>query len=164
MENNSKKRGRPSKVLSGCANWKEISQNVWGNGKSNRTMVNRFYFTRAMKACQFGHDTDCLWLANAKADKYRMTILTELGRIDDDCDLLAIAKRLCALKPTANEAVGMIRKFRGVLRASNVDELETALLNTINRWFRRHHGGTWEQVKDAVARVVHDVEVSAAKE
>lgn len=93
-----------------------------------------------------------------------MTILSELGRIDDDKALLAIAKQLCTLKPATHEAVGLIQKFRGVLRASKIDELETALLNTINRWLRRHRGGTWEQAKEAVARVVHDVEVSVATE
>jgi hypothetical protein len=82
--------------------------------KTIRGKQNNLLLLRAMNVI----GDDFPWLCDkGKIDRcetnaLRVTILAELGRIDDDDVLRRIAGQICDRKPTAREAVILIRRFR----------------------------------------------------
>jgi hypothetical protein len=104
------------------------------------------------------------WLVNetaiaaGKQPKLRETILTELGRIDDDAELLTAALRICELRPSTRDAVAMIRRWRGVAtRASSSITLLKILARAIDAYVLRHPDTTQQQVVGAVESLVEIV-------
>jgi hypothetical protein len=97
--------------------------------------------------------------------RIRETILTELGRIDDDDDLLGFALQICALKPKARDAVAASRRFRSCQRkeASALD-LANELINTLNDYLKRFPQMPNEDVETALSTAWEQVLKSGAKE
>jgi hypothetical protein len=113
MENNSqsrdfpkKRRGRP-RVFN-----PEMEAILRGSfsDKTQRGIQNKFYLLRAFRLVQ--NDPALKWLYDKEAETIKSVILSELGRITSDTDLLNMAREICNLKPRTRDAVLLIRAFR----------------------------------------------------
>jgi hypothetical protein len=97
------------------------------------------------------------WLCDPVTQIIRVGILAELGHIEDDAALRALAARICGLKPRTREAVAMIRHWR---RNATAPAGETALtreiLAAIDAYLARHPGTTRREIVDAL----HDAAVA----
>jgi hypothetical protein len=99
---------------------------------------------------------------NAGAGRLRHTIMSELGRIEDAQVMRAAAALVCANKPTAREAVVMLRRFRtGKESPGGAIGLTTALTACLNDYLARHPGTTWQVVRAAVENLADAVEEGA---
>jgi ATP-dependent helicase YprA (DUF1998 family) len=83
----------------------------------------------------------------------RWTILAELGRIEDDADLLAVARVVCDAKPKARNAVRMVREWRLGRPAQPRRDLADELADTIDGYLARHPETPWAFVKESLATV-----------
>jgi hypothetical protein len=95
------KRGRPP-LLSAEA------MAMWGSlmpGATPRTIQNFYYQFRAQGFLK--DDPACGWLTGHGSR--RQLLLSELGRIPNDADLVHVARSICEMKPTAKRGVAMIR-------------------------------------------------------
>lgn len=141
-------RGRPSLFFS--EQWRRQFAALYRETTTSRGLGNKFYEVRSMSLLGFGADSRYQWLANSTTQRYRKTILQELGRIADEETLLVTAGQLCELKPTTSTAVAGIRRVRGVHGKPTSEGLRERLLATINTWLKEFPSGTWEQVLAAV--------------
>src|SRR5262249_24463139 len=98
-----KKRGRPQKMSE--AWWRAINS-VESCHSSHRHRANAIYGARAHMVLK--DDPRCAW----RFQRYRSTIMDELGRVDDDQNLVAIARYLCEHQPTLRQALALIREYR----------------------------------------------------
>lgn len=103
-------------------------------------------------------EPDCRWLMAEGSG--RRTILTELGRIGDSDELVALAKAVCASKPKARDAVRVIRAHRLSLNShgrapavSHTIRLADALCGVINDYRTRHPDTTGQDVWDSLENV-----------
>ena len=134
-ENISKKRrrGRPYSVFTDANDMREMIARC-RDVRTERSVANRLYYHHALSVIGGGRESDLHWLADVCTGRYRRTILTELGRIDDEDLLLDVALDLCQKKPKTVKAVSLIRQRRGVLKPPSVLGIRTALRVSINRW------------------------------
>jgi hypothetical protein len=90
----------------------------------------------------------------AGTGRSQRTILQELGRIDDDDDLIAMARRIYELTPKTREAVGLIRRWR-LQRDGQGEErcLILELLNHIGDCIRRYPETDWATIQSALQAV-----------
>jgi hypothetical protein len=126
-----------------------------GENRSPRHLQNFSYQARAQSLLEplvsthpelrWLYDHEAIWRGEGT---YRQTIVQALGRIDHDDTLIAVARRLCELKPRAREALAMIRRFRKVQKPL---DLTDALRRTLNTYLRDHPELTLAQARDAVA-------------
>lgn len=139
-----KKRGRPR--LLNPEHEKSLRQ---GNSYCDiRTIYNKDYATRAQTVLGIKPnnppDFPFLWLGDfskieigkSQQRGYRKTILAELGRIADDKNLIEAATEICRRKPTAREAIKMIRSWR-LGRASVPITLELILRQAIESYRKK---------------------------
>ncbi len=82
-------------------------------GKSRRTLVNTFYLVRAMRALAA---TDCPHLKDIDHNR-RLHLMYELGRVESDSQIVALAKHIENTWPTTEDGIALIRAFR--LQGSN---------------------------------------------
>lgn len=122
--------------------------------RSRRGLVDIAY---RIRACALLKDiAACHWLYDSEAVKqgddsaWQPSILTELGRIDDDDALIAIAMQVCARQPSREDAIHLIRRYRTTPRPPLPDQLATEILGTINGYIRRYPGTTWPEVHDVL--------------
>jgi len=98
----------------------------------------------------------CRWLCDftdmqrGNDSAWQPSILTELGRIDDDDALIAIAMQVCARQPSREDAIHLIRRYRTPARPPLPDQLTTEILGVINGYIRRYPGTTWPAVHGAL--------------
>ncbi len=114
-----------------------------------RTLQNADYEARALSVLGIKLDNPpdfpFLWLGdfsksgNGKSQRqwYRKTILAELGRIADDMNLIEAATAICIRKPTAEDAIEMIRGWR-LGRASVSVSLESTVRKAIESYRKKH--------------------------
>src|SRR5579872_5774972 len=156
-ENFSKKRNRdrPCTIFSDPDDkreWMRLHDDV----RSERSIVNRAYYWDALMALGEGHEVEFVWLADAKADRFKHTILTELERIKDSEEIRDLAAFICEYKMRTSEAVCFIRDCRGVSKPASAERLEKVLRTRIDRWLDA--SGTPEQIVDVLRRLITDVE------
>lgn len=152
MENISKKkRGRPLSVFHDEENRRQVAS-IFREGKGARTLVNRVYFTRAMQALGFGKEAEFFYLGNTETDRFRMVILTELGRINDPELIRNLARDICRVKMKTAEAVAALRKRRAAAKPVTADDLVHALAMNLDRWLVRE-GATLTSALQAVERL-----------
>ena len=78
----------------------------------------------------------------------------ELGRIQDEAALIAIAVQICELKPkTATEAARLIRRWRVGTKPGSAAQLGQELAEHIDQYRDRHPDTTADMILDALARV-----------
>lgn len=133
---------------------------------TRRSKLNVFYRQRAIGILK---DGDYKWLFDESAimkgtdgkKHIQPTILTELGRIDDDEAMRDVALQICKLKPKTRDAVLMIRRVRtGGLPLGDALQLANKIIHTINQYLHGHAGVTKEQVFDALATAKQSVDES----
>jgi hypothetical protein len=136
---NQPKRGRPYLFFTD-ANDKRECKKHYPDVRTDRTLVNRLYSDRALSVLGDGHKPEFLWLADAQTGRYRRTVLTELGRVNEDDLLLDVAFDLCERKLKTVAAVRLIRNWRGVLKPASLsepelgDEVTHRLRMSVQRW------------------------------
>jgi hypothetical protein len=83
-----------------------------------------------------------------------------LGRIANDEELRAVARRICEHKPTTKDAVVMIRRFRlGRQPKGDANDLTDRLIDLISTYLDSHAGVDDAMILQAlrlVAQVVKD--------
>jgi hypothetical protein len=71
---------------------------------------------------------------------------------------------ICERKPTARQAVVILRRFRtGKQSPGDVLSLIVALERCLNEYLAKHPGTTWQMVRAAVQAVAGEVEEAAAE-
>lgn len=137
-----RKPGRPRKF---SADIEAISDAIglFTDSKTRRNRLNILHRQRALSV--MGNNAEGLtWLFDKEgfqrgSVKIKQGILSELGRIDDDESLIAIARQLCELKPTTREAVAMVRRWRlGKDGVGSAPDLAQAMLNAYNDYLMRY--------------------------
>lgn len=159
MENFSETRkgGRPKRITSELRRVVDFA--VGNPNATERTRHNKLFQMRAMNA--LGLDVDnppaaYLWIWGRPHvprhgdHKVKWTVLAELGRIEDDDTLRAVAARVCELKPKTREAVQMIRRFRVGLPQGSALDLANAVIKAINDYMNSHGGLTPDDIRDAL--------------
>jgi hypothetical protein len=154
-----KKRGRPR--LLNPEDEKTLRQ-----GKAycdNRTIQNEHYASRASLILGIKLDNPpefpFAWLGdNSKIKRgfsqrrgYRLSILAELGRIDDEMNLIEAATAICKRKPTAQEAIKMIRGWRLQRAAAGSLTLEETLRKAIQRYRGNNPDITNDEIYDTTS-------------
>jgi hypothetical protein len=140
-----KKRGRPRAFPDGLlAHYRGLFPDV----RSGRHRQDLVYRGRAMHV--LGDDPEVYWLYNQPAVEagqvsansvagFRTCILAALGRIEDEADLRAVARQVCAVKPGTKEAVALIRRWRtGKAPPARALGLAAAIEGAIHRYARSH--------------------------
>jgi hypothetical protein len=159
------KRGRPPGWMYGAVARKYRREfGIYARDLTERGRQNKDRRQSALRVILEAKDARLNWLvddaaiAAGKQPKLPETILTELGRIDDDHELLTAALRLCELRPSAREAVAMIREWRGTAtRAPSAVALTKILARAIDTYLLRHPETTQQQVAAAVENLVEIV-------
>ena len=153
-----KKRGRPR--LLHPEHEKSLRQ---GNSYCDiRTIYNKDYATRAQTVLGIKPnnppDFPFLWLGDfskieigkSQQRGYRKTILAELGRIGDDRNLIEAATEICNRKPTAEDAIEMIRGWR-LGRASVSVSLESTVRKAIENYRKKHSETTDHDIYESLS-------------
>jgi hypothetical protein len=153
----SRRRGRPPRhgpeVMT-------MMRGLFPEARTVRSIQNKWFLVQAQRVLR--HEPELTWLldldpsthAIQKGGAYRMTILQELRRIEDEGVMKAVARRLCELKPSTREAVAMIRRFRlGRSAPASVNQLVDALAQTIDDYRMRHPQITDAQIHEALQMV-----------
>ncbi len=157
------KRGRPRSVAREVG---EIGRRLGGEAKSDRSATNFGYFVIAMDALDLRSLVDGTvkkvdhpygWFDRGKGEcQPRQTILTELGRIENQDELRAIAELICRQQMRTREAIAMIRQFRlGEGTASALD-LTIRILSSINDYILQHPSTTLTQVRAALENATNE--------
>jgi hypothetical protein len=122
---------------------------------SERMIQNTSYYIRAF-ACLVDEPW-AEWLIGytsqeGKPGKIRKTILAELGRLDDDTELVMMARAICAGHPNTRDALARIRQFRlGCMRVSSISQLTEVLRRTVNTYLCEHADFSLADAQLAVA-------------
>ena len=148
------RRGRPAAI---DTDWLEPIVALVSDGESARSKQNARYQFRALAVL---HRQGVLhprfeWLMYDK--DVRVSILTELGRIENENDLRVWAAALCREKPKAKDAIARVRRWRLHTKDEPPDlkQLADQLAEVINRFRARHPSATKGDVA-AVLRALLD--------
>lgn len=160
FSDNKRSRGRPpllNKV------WHDFYAKNAPVGASERTIQNMSYYLRAFSLLQPEPWANG-WLIDypSKAGHHgnvRRTILTELGRIEDDETLIAVAQELCELQPTTKEAIALIRHWREVQKPL---DLTASLQRTLNAYLQAHPMVTLEEMAEALLNIADMIDQQIA--
>ena len=126
--------------------------------RSHRAILNTAVMFKAGSAIGTGGEAEFNWLWNAKEQKYRKTILAELGRLDDRESIRAVARHLCEVKPSTAKAVALIRRARGVSQSAGVESLVNRIVATITGFLELYPATQTVDVKAALQEIADRVE------
>ncbi len=143
------KRGRPRRF---SRDGEAVMLGLYSD-KGERQRGNIAYMILAVQRLQRHPDFDAgafRWLWNPGKDDLKHTILSELGRIEDDGEMVLVARDLCAMKPKTKDAVTMIRRLRLGEREPRPHQLQDELVATINDFWKRFPKTTRAEVLDAL--------------
>ena len=121
-------------------------------GKSRRQQQNALYAFKTMQVIKkdvdgFSADSTYAWLICDEPKIQKISILAELGRLDDPEDVLECARSICEQKLSVKMAVALIRKGRGKQRAGNLqDKLYMALACCLRDFLAVHPDLTDEDI------------------
>jgi hypothetical protein len=135
------RRGRPPVM---DPEWVKETGWIFSAIKTQRGLHNYWYGQRAAKLLR-KHHPRYSWLVGTEEESRdgvrpdRLTILAELGRIEDDESLLLVAGDICCRKPTAAEATRLIRHYRLDRKPGNaVKEVTGIVCKAVNSYLRCH--------------------------
>jgi hypothetical protein len=87
----------------------------------------------------------------------RRTILSALGRIDDEELREAVALHLCAQRPSTRDALVFLRRLRLQRRPpATKDALSDVIRQAINTYLSAHEPISYDQVRQALLQVWRD--------
>jgi hypothetical protein len=166
-QNPRRRRGRPSLWEPGYLEAME-RMGMFTETTTRRGKNNICYRQRAVALLGSGDNPEFHWLCGGpaitkggQAKAWRPSVLVELGRINDDEMLLALARRMCELKPTSRAAVAAIRQFRlGRSKPGSIAALTSKIRGTINAYLQRRPDTDLSQVLQSIAEVQDIVKAS----
>ena len=144
-----KKRGRPEVF----PEFLQCVRAIYPDVKTKRGLQNKAYQAIAGRA--IGDDFPWLW--DKSKGTIQVSILSELGRLEDPEVIRAFAKELCKKKPGAKKAVILIRRHRVGEMKPDPLKLSNELIHTLNHYLSRYPGTTTEMINDALRTVYHQV-------
>jgi len=109
MENFSKKRGRPRKIP---AEVLALHREVWPELTTERSLNNRNYACLAFAALGSGEERKYAYLVSLDGRRLRWTILTALGRLEDEDAIRVLAEHICEEQMKTQDALRFIRVMR----------------------------------------------------
>jgi len=144
-----KKPGRPPVFT---AEFRAAVGSKFPNVRSERAIANRCYGEYARQVLAKHGETEIMcWLES------QPTIMSELGRIEDELELLKVAEQICNLKPSAHAGALLIRGHRkGGL--PDPGALADCLIRAINRFRFRHRNCSAQHIREAFQLVLLTVE------
>ncbi|HEY0171261.1 MAG TPA: hypothetical protein VGB98_09575 [Pyrinomonadaceae bacterium] len=165
MENDSqnvekkKRRGRPRlRLFTPEVEAMYEACGVFDGVRTARTRQNVMYRQRAMDVLGVVRDERFKWLcdvAKVQADEpnaMKHSILAELGRIEDADKMRVVALQVCEMRPTAREAVQIVRNFRtGKQSKGDVTQLTNEIYRLIVDYLTRHPAMRFSQVSVALS-------------
>ena len=129
-----KKRGRPQAI--GDATLRIIADQR-PHIKTRRGRQEMVYASRAAGGLMA--DKRFVWLTDEKDPLKKKSILSELGRIENEEDLKAVALQICELKPKVKEGVAMVRRWRtGKTPKADRRSLRSHILKGVNDYLLTH--------------------------
>ena len=154
----SKKRGRPCTI----PEWeRRLNHDVYAR-RSPRHLNNTVYKTRAIALVK--NDPRFEWLLSDEATimqgkgHMRQTILSELGRIEQAHAREAMALYLCEHKPTARQAIALIRQYRrGTRPRGSVLHLADVISRAVQTYQAEHVPLSDDEVYQALHDVAHEI-------
>ena len=139
------RRGRPP-VMS--AHEDRVLMQTGLEDTTRRTRVNHCYAYDAQRVLT-GDQRDFTWLCSP--NRYRLSLMSELGRLRDPAMILAAADRLCQWQPTTKAGVAWLRRLRtGKGPEGDAVGLANALIAAFNGYIRQHPGTDAGTVMDAI--------------
>lgn len=133
---------------------------AWPAGLTRRQQHNHYHALQALRALmspdgQYDLDPRYAWLCNdvprSKGGTFRVSILAELGRLDDPGQIREWADWLCEHRPKAKTAVAILRRARlGKAPPGDGKELYKAIVQTINTYLTAHPDTPWNDVHAAL--------------
>jgi hypothetical protein len=156
-----RKRGRPRHFSKEEMQRVDASSRLMGQKRTPRAQQNFIYMSRAMRVIEplLPKHPELRWLIDPEAimrgeGHLQQSIMQELGRVRDDRMLVALALRICELRPTSHDAVKRLRQARLKHGAKgSVDELTERLRCEVNEYLRWRPHLTLTDAKDAVWRL-----------
>jgi hypothetical protein len=145
-------RGRPRKFsLESVRHWKSAFPEI----NTERGLQDLIYVARAQKLLR--NNPAYKWIVDpipatlGQRKAFKKTILSALGRIDDDDGLREAAKAICEVKPTTKRAVMMIRHWRGKESPGDAISLTNIIINVVGDYTDRHPETALQQIRGALA-------------
>lgn len=143
-----KKRGRPP-VMSAID--KVVVEAMGGGCYTHRHRLNMKYLKRALLL--LFEDIRFSWIVTKDTMmdidcKWKPGILSELGRIQDNNELIAMALEICDLKPKTKTAIAMIRSAR--LGKEGKPDITGAISAFLKRYIDEHPTVTVDEVKESI--------------
>ena len=138
--------------------------------KTRRGHLNEHYRFQALSALIIGEEDENVdpqspgfefkWLyddvnSHKNPRAYRKTILAQLGRLQDPSLIRTVAREVCAIKPTAKDAIVIIRQHRVTRSSSPTMERKDALLakeliDAVLNYLRRYPGTPFSDIYAAL--------------
>lgn len=161
------RRGRPA-LMNAATEAAYVALGLFASSAPARSKANVHYRQRAMSVL----GDNFKWLFDAEkimveggGEHWKPTILIELGRIEDEGAMKAVATQLCELKPNTRDAVLMVRRLRtGGLPDSDALQLTNEIISTINRYLRGHSKVTKGDIQSALRTAWASVDESGIDE
>jgi hypothetical protein len=157
-----KKRGRPRKILKPEHEAACRSIGEFDNARTRRSQQDVQYMWRATSLLDAHKDSRFKWLfdleavMNNRPNAKRRAILAALGRIDGDDVMRGVALYICEQRPTAREAVQIIRNFRLSNQSTgDVKQLKDELDRLIADYTTRHPAMPFSRVCEALSSVLN---------
>jgi hypothetical protein len=108
---------------------------------TRRTGVNKMWAFKALRCIVDNPQPSLEWLLDESRSPrgWRKTILSELGRIEDEETILAVAREICELNPKTRDAIAMIRRSRlGRSPGASPRELHSAIAAAVESYVMAH--------------------------
>jgi hypothetical protein len=141
-------------------------RNLFPEIKTTRGLQNRLYAMGALNALK-AHAGAAMyerftWLLGPSFEraKFRFTVLTELGRLDNPADVVTFAETLCRKPLPPRTAVALLRqRVRGKGAANPTLEATVGYLaGAVGAWFRDHPDAEEDVMLEALNEVYRRIE------
>lgn len=127
---------------------------------TTRGSQNKIYMGRAHRVLEpvLAQYPELGWLLNRADDTYRVTIVSELGRVRGEAALIFLAREVGRHRLKSREAVAYLRRARRRLEhrpvpAASASALADALRATVDDYRRRYPDMTASHLRDALELV-----------
>jgi hypothetical protein len=146
---NTKKRGRPKKILDNGKTFDEwiLKAGLSKDEKSERWKINTYYTAVAQAALadeNGNHSVDgefnfIIAANNLEIVCFKRTILIELGRLEDEKMIRGVARVICQNKLSTDDAITYIRQFRTKQKpAGDKEKLALSIGKAIDEYKFKH--------------------------
>jgi len=146
------KRGRPAKQRFGEDGLMKTF--MGGRLSCDKTNMNHYYAFFAQIELGNGNDDEFSFIIDANGTEliqYKITILTELGRLENPDLIRKVARVICEKELTTKDAIPYIRSFRtGEKPKGEISKLAHAIADTIDDYIFKHSNVDDEMIRSAL--------------